>query len=205
MIVLIPIGVFPSWPHGRAWGYGPNRLLDATPQRSPTPTRDAARAAILEGTHVLSAIEDTRTGTQLLPPRVRRRTCRRGRSAPRCRRVSASGAGKRSNHRLRAGDAPAGRFRVRFEDACADVRCQDRQRQPRTVRGNGCKARGRRRTRGGHDPVRRARDAGPHAGEHVLRGICRGRRRQVLGRVHRRYAVRRRHRAHRPARSRENR
>ncbi|MGN8020605.1 DUF3309 family protein [Phyllobacterium sp. 22229] len=27
ILILALIGVFPSWPHSRAWGYGPSGLL----------------------------------------------------------------------------------------------------------------------------------------------------------------------------------
>jgi len=27
ILILILIGVFPAWPHSRAWGYGPSSLL----------------------------------------------------------------------------------------------------------------------------------------------------------------------------------
>jgi hypothetical protein len=27
VLILILIGVFPAWPHSRAWGYGPSGLL----------------------------------------------------------------------------------------------------------------------------------------------------------------------------------
>ncbi|MDD2728625.1 DUF3309 family protein [Malikia sp.] len=27
VLILILVGVFPSWPHSRGWGYGPSGLL----------------------------------------------------------------------------------------------------------------------------------------------------------------------------------
>lgn len=27
VLILMLVGVFPSWPHSRAWGYGPSGLL----------------------------------------------------------------------------------------------------------------------------------------------------------------------------------
>jgi len=27
VLVLLLLGVFPSWPHSRAWGYGPSGIL----------------------------------------------------------------------------------------------------------------------------------------------------------------------------------
>ncbi|QND51020.1 DUF3309 domain-containing protein [Phyllobacterium sp. 628] len=27
ILLLVVIGVFPSWPHSRSWGYGPSGLL----------------------------------------------------------------------------------------------------------------------------------------------------------------------------------
>ena len=27
VLILLPLGAFPSWPHSRSWGYGPSGIL----------------------------------------------------------------------------------------------------------------------------------------------------------------------------------